>query len=158
MGSTIVDHPFASCTTTWSTSTRYLIQYDMYQFNMTHYMIEYVRVNMSVKHNMSFSVISTTSWIQQLWCRLHFFVWSQHFVGNIGFHRSCLIKSSTAWTPRRRSQATMALVNIASTTLANIPQMPKITMAQLGLLSRAVNMSQVINPNNLNVEEFNNSM
>lgn len=26
----------------------------MYQFNMTHYMIEYVRVNMSVKHNMFF--------------------------------------------------------------------------------------------------------
>ena len=68
----------------------------MYQFNMTHYMIESVRVNMSVKHNMSFFSDFNNFVNSATLMSLAFFFWSQHFVGNIGFHRSCLIKSSTA--------------------------------------------------------------
>ena len=52
----------------------------------------------------------------------------------------------------------MSLVNISKEGEPNIPQIPKITMANMGLLSRAVNMSAVINPNNLELEEFNNAM
>ena len=40
---------------------------------------------------------------------------------------------------------------------STVPVVPKITMTTLGLLTRAVNLSQVVNPTNMGPDDYNNA-
>ena len=60
------------------------------------------------------------------------------------------------WTKRTPLTLRMAkLLNIHVAGVPTVPVIPKITMSNMGLLSRAVNRSQVANPTNMGPEDYN---
>lgn len=59
----------------------------------------------------------------------------------------------TKSTPLTLRMATLLNIHVASA--PTVPVIPKITMSTLGLLTRAVNRSQVANPTNMEPEDYN---